>query len=211
MAEAFTLVELLVVIAIVAILAALLFPLVGSIRRSASSAISVSNLRNIGTAIVTYAADNNGTLPDPALSHHNNKLSQFGSTGQLGWILRNYLPIVTQVSQPVNPNPYYSPTFDYPAARTGGQTPSSLAMRTYTVYVRVTDSIGDFRPLGYWGGSNPPPMTTAGLAARDTRGKPWITEATPINPPPHGNYRNTLMHDYSVKAIPTNEFIPPSI
>ena len=218
---AFTLVELLVVIAILAILAALLFPLVGSMRRSTSSAISVSNLRQIGTAIVTYAADNNGTLPGPALAHHYTKHSQYGSTGQLPWILRDYLPMVTQVSQPVNPNPYYSPTFDYPAAKSDGKNPASVSRPTYSVYSGVRDSIGTFWPLGYHGATpKTPPMTTAGLDARDTRyssasggkgKKPWITESLLINPPPHGQYRNTLMFDYSVKAIPLSELINPNI
>jgi prepilin-type N-terminal cleavage/methylation domain-containing protein len=214
---AFTLVELLVVIAIVAILAALLFPLVGSMRRSASSAVSVSNLRQIGTAIMTYAADNNGTLPGPALGHHYTKWNQFGTSGQLCYILRDYLP---NVPQPENSNPttHYSPIFDYPAARTDGKNPKSNGKPTYSVYSNVRDSIGTFRPLGYQG--QYPPMTTAGLAARDTRyssasggkgKKPWITESLLINPPPHGQYRNTLMFDYSVKAIPLSELINPNI
>jgi prepilin-type N-terminal cleavage/methylation domain-containing protein len=214
---AFTLVELLVVIAIVAILAALLFPLVGSMRIKASSAVSVSNLRNIGTAIMTYAADNNGTLPGPALSHHYTKWNQFGTSGQLCYILRDYLP---NVPQPENSNPttHYSPIFDYPAARTDGKNPKSNGKPTYSVYSNVRDSIGTFRPLGYQG--QYPPMTTAGLAARDTSyrsgsggngKKPWITESHLIEPPPHGQYRNTLMFDYSVRAIPTNELINANV
>ena len=196
-------IELLALITILAVLAALLFPLAGSMRRSASSAISVSNLRQIGIASVSYASDNNGRLPGPALMFHNNKVSQYGSTGALGWILRDYLPIVLQVSQPVNPNPYYCPTFDYPAARTDGKNPSSLAKPTYSVYINQNDATGGFKPLGYYGDTpKTPPMTIPQLAARDTRGKPWITESTQINPPPHGQFRNTLMFDYSVKAIP---------
>jgi|GEM_PF-1632114 len=217
---AFTLVELLVVIAIVAILAALLFPLVGSMRRSASSAVSVSNLGKIGTAIMTYAADNNGTLPGPALAHHYTKWNQFGTSGQLCYILRDYLP---NVPQPKNSNPttHYSPIFDYPAARTDGKNPKSDGKPTYSVYTYIRDPIGQFEPLGYHAATpKPTPMTTAGLAARDTRyssasggkgKKPWITESLLINPPPHGQYRNTLMFDYSVKAIPLSELIDPRI
>lgn len=208
---AFTLVELLVVIAILAILAALLFPLVGSMRRSTSSAISVSNLRQIGTAIVTYAADNNGTLPGPTFMHQYPRYQTFGSTGPLAWILRDYL---LSVPQPDNPktNMFYSPAFDYPAARTDAKNPYSVDKPTYKVYINVADSIGIFQPLGYAvansAGQKPPAMTTVQLATRDTRGKPWITESdhpTAIQNP-HGQYRNTLMFDYSVKAIPLSEF-----
>ncbi|NDG71317.1 MAG: type II secretion system protein [Proteobacteria bacterium] len=213
---AFTLVELLVVIAIVAILAALLFPLVGSMRIKASSAVSVSNLRNIGIAIVSYAADNNGTLPGPTYAHLNPRYQDTGNW--LPYYLRDYLPYVKQPQNSI-PNTRYSPAFDYPAARSQGQNPLiSSAGQTYTVYSRVRDSEGSFLPLGYPGTA--PPMTTAGLAARDTRyrsglgKKPWITERTnsAVNQPlPHGKYANTLMFDYSVKAIPTNELIDPNI
>jgi prepilin-type N-terminal cleavage/methylation domain-containing protein len=209
---AFTLVELLVVIAIVAILAALLFPLVGSMRRSASSAISVSNLGKIGTAIMTFAADNNGTLPGPTYSHLSPKYG--GTTNVLLWHLKDYLPYVNQPQNPTA-NKSYCPTWDYPAAMSDGKNPVSPGTATYSVYTSMRDSRGFFYPLGY--PAIAPPMTTAQLAARDTSyrsglgKKPWITESLLIEPPPHGKYRNTLMHDFSVKAIPTNELIRPDI
>jgi prepilin-type N-terminal cleavage/methylation domain-containing protein len=201
---AFTLVELLVVIAIVAILAALLFPLVGSMRIKASSAVSVSNLGKIGTAIMTYAADNNGTLPGPTWSQLGTKWQTNGN--DLLCHLRDYLPNVKQPQNPI-PNTLYCPTFDYPAARTDGKNPISTNKVTYR-YNFATDANGTFCPLGY-PGTNPvrPPMTTAGLAARDTRGNTLINEALidnkPDNKPPHGKYRNTLMLNFSVQAIPT--------
>jgi hypothetical protein len=49
-------------------------------------------------------------------------------------------------------------------------------------------------------------MTMTQLAARDTSGKRWITESLLIVPSPHGQYRNTLMFGFSVKAIPLSEF-----
>jgi len=57
------LIELLTVIAIVAILAAVLIPVVNGARRSASSAKSVSNLREIGVAMLARASDHNGRFP----------------------------------------------------------------------------------------------------------------------------------------------------
>ena len=203
---AFTLVELLVVIAILAILAALLFPLVGSMRIKASSAVSVSNLRNIGTAIVTYAADNNGTLPGPAWSQLGPKWQTNGNN--LLYHLRDYLQNVKQPQNPI-PNTLYCPTFDYPAARSDGQNPVSTNKVTYR-YNYPSDAIGTIYALGYPPyGTDPvrPPMKIAGLAERNTSGKPLINEALidnkATNPPPHGNYNNTLMFDFSVQAIPT--------
>lgn len=59
--SAFTLVELLTVIAIIGILAAILIPVVGSVRKSARNSQCVSNLRQWSTAIGLYANDNRGT------------------------------------------------------------------------------------------------------------------------------------------------------
>lgn len=59
----FTLIELLTVIAIIGILAAILIPVVGSVRERARGAVCQTNLRNIGMAMLLYAEDNNGRLP----------------------------------------------------------------------------------------------------------------------------------------------------
>lgn len=61
--RAFTLVELLTVIAIVAILMAILFPLIGMIRESANRSTCASNLRQIALAVLSYTNDHRGYLP----------------------------------------------------------------------------------------------------------------------------------------------------
>jgi prepilin-type N-terminal cleavage/methylation domain-containing protein/prepilin-type processing-associated H-X9-DG protein len=63
--RAFTLIELLTVIAIIGILAAILIPSIGAVRKSARSSQCVSNLRQIGIAFPLYAADNRGYWPAP--------------------------------------------------------------------------------------------------------------------------------------------------
>lgn len=60
MRRAFTLIELLVVIAIIAILAAILFPVFVQAKVAARKTQSISNLKQIGLAVMMYTEDNDG-------------------------------------------------------------------------------------------------------------------------------------------------------
>jgi prepilin-type N-terminal cleavage/methylation domain-containing protein len=61
--RAFTLIELLVVIAIIAILAAILFPVFAQAKTAAKKTQSLSNIKNLGTAVQMYIADVDDTYP----------------------------------------------------------------------------------------------------------------------------------------------------
>lgn len=61
--RAFTLIELLVVIAIIAILAAILFPVLDQAKQKALGTQCMANLRQIGTGLKMYCDDNHGFFP----------------------------------------------------------------------------------------------------------------------------------------------------
>ena len=61
----FTLVELLVTLGIIVILASILVVAISGIRARAASASCLSNLRQIHSGLLLYAADNRTHLPDP--------------------------------------------------------------------------------------------------------------------------------------------------
>jgi len=61
--KAFTLIELLVVIAVIALLMAILVPVLGKVRKQAKALACQANLRQWGMALHTYAAENDGKMP----------------------------------------------------------------------------------------------------------------------------------------------------
>jgi prepilin-type N-terminal cleavage/methylation domain-containing protein/prepilin-type processing-associated H-X9-DG protein len=78
----FTLIELLVVIAIIGILASLLVPALSGVRHKARRTGCLSNLRQVGVAILLYAGDNSGNIPfGPKAGAFTSPMNFYPSTG----------------------------------------------------------------------------------------------------------------------------------
>ena len=69
----FTLIELLVVVAIIGILASILMPSLSKARLKAMRAVCVSNLKQCGTAVANYTADDDDTFPFAANVNNNGR------------------------------------------------------------------------------------------------------------------------------------------
>ena len=82
--HAFTLIELLVVIAIVAILAAVLFPVFAQAKAAARKNVCLSNFRQIDTAMIMYAGDDDGRYARTQTSDNP------GRPGYISWWSTGY-------------------------------------------------------------------------------------------------------------------------
>jgi len=139
--EAFTLVELLVVLAVIAILAALSLGGLSKLGASSDRSKAVSNMRQIGSGITLFAADNDGKLPGPLWP---GQLAQFdpARSGRLVRELAPYLGIPTPTA------PKVEALFVPPAYRKAVSASFLDSARTYVVNMSVVDADQILVPWG---------------------------------------------------------------
>jgi len=101
----FTLVEMAVVIVIMAFVMSLSFPSYAAVKRKSSQAACASNMKQVGTSILLFAAENDGWLPPGPTGQTINTFisdSRFGGASQnvvddsnLEYYLTNYITTVS--------------------------------------------------------------------------------------------------------------------
>lgn len=127
-ASGFTLTQMLAVIAIIAVLAALLIPSISAARDHALAAKCAGNLRQIGAALMAFAADNNGAIPTPT--------DKYSGAPRRAWANRLYLG-----GYITSPDVFFCPSF-FPRNNAeadatqrptynGSNTPQAYGMRTW--------------------------------------------------------------------------------
>jgi prepilin-type N-terminal cleavage/methylation domain-containing protein len=112
--KAFTLIELLVVIAIIAILAAILLPVLSQAKEAAKKTSSLSNVKQLGTAIQMYLGDNDDVLPPAYYYNSPNGPGNLDDSGINHW---------SGVIQPYVKN---LNIFISPSDKIGGQPPTNF-------------------------------------------------------------------------------------
>lgn len=143
----FTLIELLVTIAIVAILAALALTATGAVRTQGDRAKSISNMRQIGSAIASYAADKDSQLPGPLWP---GQLAEFdpARAGRLVRELAPYLGLETPAK------PMLIDLFVPPAYRRITPAVSLSTARTFVMNMVVSSGNLSINPWGSLAANN---------------------------------------------------------
>jgi prepilin-type N-terminal cleavage/methylation domain-containing protein/prepilin-type processing-associated H-X9-DG protein len=116
--KGFTLIELLVVIATMAILAALLLPVLGQSKQSAQSAKCISNLRQFCLSAQMYWEDNRGlTFPYGGLATNNGEIYWFGWIGNGPEETRPFDPAQGALYPYLGTGVDLCPSFDYTSSQ----------------------------------------------------------------------------------------------
>lgn len=214
---AFTLVELLVVITIIGLLAGLSIPAIGKARQTSSRGISAGNLKNLATAIFSYAGENDGSLPGGSTTLSGiSPIAKASAANSLQVQLMDYL----DKNRPSGNSwgSYYLKSLSYPAWLTFNKGTNDRQIPAYIACQDYPDGQGgSISPFGGGKASNSPMKllqlpsggTNRPYAVIETDQKlyssvTWNTPSWRANLSSnalHGAVRNVLYFDGSVQAV----------
>lgn len=215
----FTLIELLTVIAIIGILAAIIVPTVGKVRRTAQNAVCTSNLRQVATAMQMYANDNKRYLPGPSFQLQGPYYNT--DHRRLPMRLRPYLTNPKAQSASTNqPDMAYAGIFACPSweADVNPDTIYSLVVHDRIPRTGLPTlnpwGAGDADGTGNPAGISTPPLKIDEFERKgvtDPAGMWLIAEADMTSPipgmrrmvdkPVHGNHRNAIFCDMHIGRL----------
>lgn len=228
--RAFTLVELLASISIVVLLAALLFPTVGKVRAMGLRAKGISNLRQVGLAVVNFAGENKGTLPGPGTTgyypfyNHSGMNSNYKVVGQLAPYLGLPDPATMtgadMVTVPVLEDPGFKEVM-----KDSSVAPNFVQNSVLSDQPGVAGKIRVFGNIASSGVAATSPLTLFDVARMGGPSKIWMLTTTDQQlpssltnksgwvsslpaTPAYGNVRLRLYVDAHVEAVPLDAPLP---
>ncbi len=223
--HAFTLVELLVVIAIIAILAAILIPVMGRVVETGNSTKCVTNLRSIGAAIGAYCGDNDDTLPGPLTLAQYPRFDAGTAKGSLVALLAKYLQLAENTTASAEGaaandkvNPFLCPSYERVVLKKDG--PSFLMnpdRMTQLDQIPWGDVDAGKEPLKRAVLTTWTETTTEGkdqqislariwaMKDADRQGAAGVNAGGMAEKPVHGDHRNALFYDFHVEKMPLDD------
>jgi len=220
---AFTLIELLVVISIIALLMAILMPVLQNGRKQAKTTVCQANLHQWGMLFATLAESNEGRLRDRD-AWDRCRTQQFAYYLD-SFTFEEFCPLATRKTSPTGAGgtylAWYCPRHPYRAGSYGlngyspaydggegvGSAPPEQKKRWASIYRKGGSRVPIMLDCALWAGYptqfDVPPQTEAEAATN-----PSVGNSNSIRPfciPRHGAFINTLFMDWSVRKVGVRE------
>jgi len=220
--RAFTLIELLVVIAIIALLMAILLPVLQNGRRQAKATVCQANLHQWGMLFATLAESNEGRLRDRD-AWDRCRTQQFAYYLD-SFTFEEFCPLATRKISPTGAGgtylAWYCPRHPYRAGSYGlngftpaydggegqGSPPPPQQKRWSSIYLRGASRVPIMLDCALWAG-NPTYLDSPPQIEAEAATNPSISNNSmrPFCIPRHGGFVNAAFMDWSLRKVGIKE------